>query len=101
MRPRPRAATRSSRERPDSRDRGMFAAMDGPNAPKRRFFGTGATSPEEVARLAQHFKERLERNKTRRRRDGDPPAALPVPAGSGPKSPPLVGGAAAALEFDD
>lgn len=58
-------------------------------------------SRDDVSRVVEHFKDRVERNKTRRRRDGDPPAALPVPAGAGPKSPPLVGGAAAALEFED
>jgi hypothetical protein len=46
------------------------------------------------------FKARVERNKTRRRRDGDPPAALPVPAIS-PKGGGLSGGAAAAMEFDE
>jgi hypothetical protein len=45
------------------------------------------------------FRAVVEYNKTRRRR-GDPPAALPVPAGS-PKGGGWSGGAAAALAFDE
>ncbi|HEX2560272.1 hypothetical protein [Phenylobacterium sp.] len=61
--------------------------------------------PSEVPQMdahdtISHFRRRVERNKTRRRRDGDPPAALPVPAlprgGGG-----LCGGATAPIPPPD
>ena len=55
----------------------------------------------EIERHVRHFRAYVERNKTRRRRDGDPPAALPCavePRGGGPF---LKGGAAAALVFEE
>jgi hypothetical protein len=43
----------------------------------------------------------VERNKTRRRGDDDPPAALPIPVEPRRGGPFLKGGAAAALVFED
>ena len=54
-----------------------------------------------MQRRIQHFAAFVERNKTRRRRGGDPPAALPVPVQPRDRGPYLKGGAAAALVFED
>jgi hypothetical protein len=54
-----------------------------------------------MQRRIGHFAAFVERNKTRRRRGGDPPAALPVPAQPRGRGPFLKGGAAAALVFED
>ena len=64
----------------------------------------GAQEPSgetEMQRRIQHFAAFVERNKTRRRRGGDPPAALPVPVQPRGRGPYLKGGAAAALVFED
>jgi hypothetical protein len=55
----------------------------------------------DVQRRIRYFAAVVERNKTRRRRDGDPPAALPVPATPRRGGPFLKGGAAAALVFEN
>ena len=56
---------------------------------------------EEMQRRIRLFQAFVERNKTRRRRDGDPPAALPAPVEPrGPRGG-LEGGAVAALVFDE
>ena len=55
----------------------------------------------EMERRIRHFAAFVERNKTRRRRGGDPPAALPVPAHPRRGGPFLKGGAAAALVFEN
>lgn len=55
----------------------------------------------EMERRIQHFRAFVEFNKTRRRRDGDPPAALPCPVEPRGGGPLLKGGAAAALVFED
>ena len=54
-----------------------------------------------MERRIRHFADFVERNKTRRRRDGDPPAALPVPMEPRRGGPFLKGGAAAALVFEN
>ena len=58
-------------------------------------------SDAETQRLIAHFRAMVARNKTRRGRDDDPPAALPVPASPRGRGPWLRGGAAAALTFED
>lgn len=55
----------------------------------------------EMERTVRHFCAFVELNKTRRRRDGDPPAALPCPVHPRRGGPFLKGGAAAALVFED
>ncbi len=54
----------------------------------------------DVQRQIRRFGAFVERNKTRRRRDGDPPSALPAPVEPRGRGPFLKGGAAAALEFE-
>lgn len=58
----------------------------------------GESDVERRMRLLAAF---VERNKTRRRGDDDPPAALPVPVEPRRGGPFLKGGAAAALVFED
>lgn len=58
-------------------------------------------SDAEMQRRIALFVTYLERNKTRRRRDGDPPAALPAPASPRGRGPFLKGGAMAALTFEN
>lgn len=60
-----------------------------------------APSESERDRLVRHFMAAVERNKTRRRRDGDPPAALPAPVEPRPRGGGFSGGAAAALTFEE
>jgi hypothetical protein len=48
-----------------------------------------------------HFRARIERNKTRRRRDGDPPAAMPATVDPRPRGGGFSGGAAAVMTFED
>ena len=55
----------------------------------------------ESQRRIRYFAAVVERNKTRRRRGGDPPAALPVPVEPRNGGPFLKGGAAAALVFEN
>ena len=55
----------------------------------------------EMERRIGHFRAIVERNKTRRRRDGDPPAALPCPVEPRRGGPFLKGGAAGALVFEE
>ena len=57
------------------------------------------TRTVDVERVVSHFKDRVERNKTRRFRDGDPPAALPMPVEPRPKGGGSSGGAAVAMTF--
>jgi hypothetical protein len=58
-------------------------------------------SPVEIAKTVAHFKDRVERNKTRRRWDGEPPAPAPAPVEPRPKGGGFSGGAAAMLVFED
>lgn len=58
-------------------------------------------SETDMQRRMRHFAALVALNKTRRRRDGDPPAALPVPAQPRGRGPFLKGGAAAELVFED
>ena len=55
----------------------------------------------DMERRIRHLSAFVERNKTRRRRDGEPPAALPVPVEPRRGGPFLKGGAAAALVFEN
>jgi hypothetical protein len=55
--------------------------------------------PTDVERTIAHFQARVERNKTRRFRDGDPPAALPMPVEPRPKGGGFSGGASVAMTF--
>ncbi len=55
----------------------------------------------EMERRIRYFRAFVELNKTRRRRGGDPPAALPCPVYPRRGGPFLKGGAAAALVFED
>jgi hypothetical protein len=72
-----------------------LAAMETPeNLP-------GEPGDAEMQRRIALFRAYVERNKTRRRRDGDPPAAQPVPASPRGRGPFLQGGAAAALIFEE
>lgn len=64
-------------------------------------FRQQAQGETEMERRIRHFAAFVERNKTRRRRDGDPPAALPVPVEPRRGGPFLKGGAAAALVFEN
>ena len=58
-------------------------------------------SPQEIERRQARFAAVLARNKLRGRRGEDPPTAEPAPVEPGPKRPPLAGGAAAAMSFDE
>ena len=70
--------------------------------PKPRMQRMPASSGEtEMERRIRHFWALVEHNKTRRRRDGDPPAAVPCPVEPRGRGPFLKGGAAAALVFED
>ena len=55
----------------------------------------------EMERRIRYFAAFVELNKTRRRRGGNPPAALPCPVEPRGGGPLLKGGAAAALVFQD
>ena len=59
-----------------------------------------AIEPADVERTVTHFRAIVERNKTRRRRDGEPPAAVPMPVEPRPRGGGLSGGAAVAMVFE-
>jgi hypothetical protein len=58
-------------------------------------------SPEQLERRRVQLAAFVERNKSRRRRGEDPPAAVAAPLEPRPKGPSFSGGAAAALTFDE
>jgi hypothetical protein len=58
-------------------------------------------SPQEIERRQARFAAVLARNKLRGRPGEDPPTAEPAPVEPRAKGPPMAGGAAAMLSFDE
>jgi hypothetical protein len=72
--------------------------------PERRSFlhkPDEVLSPEELDRRRAHLAAYVERNKVRKGRGEDPPAAMPALVEPRPKGPKLSGGAAVALTFEE